>query len=223
MLRFECRMIDECDYGPGMVMRLDGGYPLGNKMRTWYSSGFDYISLDVWTEKCVYVVDSGTHEVSWWYECNDGSECNGGGVAGIRNIKWEQGVTFTTMEIYQCSISNGCATITSLKNSLAGAVTLPSAIDGVVVTAIASGAFGVDDAITAITIPATVTSIGSGAFPSRITSLSVASGNSAYYSMNNMVITRDTQEVVAMATKGNSNITIPSGVKSIGSYVGYDS
>ena len=60
--------------------------------------------------------------------------------------------------------SNGNAVITGFDNSVSGAVTLPSSIDGYKVTAIGEGVFENADDVTSILIPNTVNTIEKGAF-----------------------------------------------------------
>ncbi len=89
---------------------------------------------------------------------------------------------------YTYTISGSSATITDVAPTISGAVSIPSSLGGVAVTAIGENAFRNCTKITSITIPARVKSIGSGAFYncSGLTSVTILGsiesiGTSAFY------------------------------------------
>ena len=82
----------------------------------------------------------------------------------------ENGYTFVALESdYTYNVVNGTAVITGVAGSVTGAVEIPEIIDGYVVSAIGDYAFSGklqegNDAITSVSIPASVKSIGNYAF-----------------------------------------------------------
>ena len=93
-------------------------------------------------------------------------------------------------------------------------ITIPDSV-----TSIGSSAFDDCSGLTSITIPDSVTSIGSSAFYgcSGLTSINVSSGNTKYRSENNCMIKIDTNTLIL----GCVNSIIPYGVTSIGVYAFY--
>ena len=69
-----------------------------------------------------------------------------------------------TSGYYIYSVSNGKAEITDVTTSISGSVTIPSTLGGYPVTSIGDDAFSWSDSLTSVTIPDSVTSIGSYAF-----------------------------------------------------------
>lgn len=88
------------------------------------------------------------------------------------------------------------------------------------VLSIGSMAFDDCDALMAVTIPSSVTSIGSGAFSgcSRLTEISVEPDNKAYASMDGILYNKSKTELIQCPCGKKDVVSIPSGVKIIGSY-----
>lgn len=68
-----------------------------------------------------------------------------------------------TSGVFIYEIKNGCAVITG-NNSASGNITIPSSIEGKSVTAIEALAFSTNAAVTGVTVPSSVKSIGENAF-----------------------------------------------------------
>ena len=107
--------------------------------------------------------------------------------------------------------------ISSIELSSAGAVTIPSLLGEKPVTSIGAWAFSDCSRrhpVTSVTIPASVTSFGRGAFSlSGLTSFVVSDGNPNYKSASGALLTKGGQVLVAGV---NGDVAIPSGVTSIG-------
>ena len=95
--------------------------------------------------------------------------------------------------IFSYTIADGEATITDCDESVSGAVTIPSTIEGYPVTSIGNSAFSICYSLTNVTIPDSVTNIGDGAFfgctsltsvtiPNSVTSI----GNGAFWACYNL-------------------------------------
>ena len=103
---------------------------------------------------------------------------------------------------------------------------LSESIDNIViengVTSIGGFAFHNLDYVTSVSIPASVTNIptAEGAFRecSRLTSISVASGNSTYKSIGGVVFSKDGKELVLCPEGKTGSYSIPSGVTVIRDY-----
>ncbi len=93
------------------------------------------------------------------------------------------------------------------------AVSLPEGL-----TSICFCAFAWCDALTGVTIPASVTSIGESAFVSRsLTAINVVSGNPNYSSANGVLFDKEKSELIRYpAGKPDASYQIPAGVTSIG-------
>ena len=133
---------------------------------------------------------------------------------------------------YIYTVSDGKATIAGY-TGLGGVVVLPSMLGGYPVTTIGADAFNNAQGhlLTSVTIPNSVTSIGTSAFhdcngltsvtiPNSVTSI----GNQAYYAcgrLTSVTIGNSVTSIGAMAfyfCSSLTSVTIPSGVTSIGEY-----
>lgn len=137
-------------------------------------------------------------------------------------------VTTTAREDFEYTVSGSSATITGYKGS-GGSVNIPSTLGGATVTAIASYAFE-DAAITSVSVPSTVVSIGNGAFSNctGLTSVTLPSGLSSMGTavfkgctkLSQVNIPSSLSSIPSGTFQGCSkltSITIPSSVTSIGS------
>lgn len=114
-------------------------------------------------------------------------------------------------------IVNNTLKITEFHQDWQGTVAIPETIMGYTVTAIGEEAFAgynMAENYTAVKIPKTVTSIGSGAFcyNMNLVRIEVDPENPVYYSENNCIVEKSTMTLVA----GCKTSTIPSGIKKIG-------
>ena len=97
-------------------------------------------------------------------------------------------------------------------------VNIPSVIDGVPITSIIYWAFRGHSNLISVTIPESVTSIGSEAFLdcTSLTSINVASGNPAYSSVDGVLFNADQTVLIAYpAGKTNPTYSIPASVTTI--------
>lgn len=147
----------------------------------------------------------------------------------------------TTSGLWRYIIENGGVTTTSYDNGNAGAVTIPSSIDGFPVLEIGQSTFSDyngntntyfgNSSLTSVTIPSSVTSIGIEAFASCINLTSVTLGNSlksiGYGSfrlcsgLTSVTIPSSVTSISAYAFErcsGLTSVTIGSSVTSIGNY-----
>lgn len=135
-----------------------------------------------------------------------------------------QDFTYTT--------NNGTITITGPAcgsvGCLVGAVSIPSVINGLPVVSIGSDAFFLNYGLTQVTLPDTITSIGSGAFwacgltsivfPPGVTNIGLAAFSQCA-SLVSVTIPNGVQNIEASTffqCSSLTNITLPSGVMSIG-------
>jgi hypothetical protein len=133
------------------------------------------------------------------------------------------------LDVLTYSTANNQVTITGYTGT-GEVVIIPASINGTPVTAIGENAF-LDNSLTSVTIPDSVTSIGDGAFSgcSRLTSVSIPAGvtsigNLAFSgcsSLTSVTIPASVTSIGLGAFSGCSGLTsvsIPVGVTSIGSY-----
>ena len=119
---------------------------------------------------------------------------------------------------YAYTTNNGAITITKYTGP-GGAVTIPSAINGLPVTVIQDAAFFYCRELTSIVLLKNVTSIGGGVFPfcDRLASIEVDPANPAYYSTKDGVLFNKDKTCLVRYPGGKSgSYAIPSGVKNIG-------
>jgi len=118
---------------------------------------------------------------------------------------------------FMYTITNGTVTITAYTNS-SGSVTIPTSIKGYPVTAIAPSAFTFNDTLTSLSIPVTVTNIGTNAFYGcgYLTSINVSAGNPAFASINGILCNQN-QTILLQYPGGKtaSSYTVPATVTNI--------
>lgn len=139
-----------------------------------------------------------------------------------------------TSGYYTYEVSNGEATITGVKKSISGNITIPSMLGGYPVKSIANLAFSHCTSLISITIPDSVISIDDEAFSWCDSLKSVTMGNSvtsigysafeSCYSLTSITIPNSVTSIGDEAFESCSNltsITIPDSVTSIGDYAFY--
>ena len=100
-------------------------------------------------------------------------------------------------------------------------VTIPATLGGKPVTWIAQNAFKNCDALTGVTIPASVTDVDRWAFDgcSALSKVTVAEGNANYKSVNGMLLTKDGKTLVQGVS---GDVVIPAGVETIADSAFYE-
>lgn len=104
---------------------------------------------------------------------------------------------------------------------------IPSAVQGLPVTEIASGAFAEDTALKSVVIPASVTKIGTMAFSGKgtenaaLTSIAVAEDNPNYCARGGVLYSHDMKELIAYPAGLAGSCEIPDTVARIGPYAFY--
>jgi hypothetical protein len=114
--------------------------------------------------------------------------------------------------------ANGTVTITGYSGP-GGALTIPSTIDGLLVTGIAQDAFAAHTGLTSVTIPSSITNIAGGPFDDCIllTSIIVESSNPAYTSVGGVLFSKSMTSLVQYPRhKSGTSYTIPETVITIG-------
>ena len=143
-------------------------------------------------------------------------------IGGVRADEWtdpDTGYTWTYQIVDgMADIGNGYSL--ALSPSPAGSLTIPSVVDGCVVTGIRGYAFRGCGDLTSVSIPASVTSIDSFAFLDcmSLTDISVAARNQNYKSTGGMLLTKDGTQIVAVP-QGRTWVSIPDSVESVSSWV----
>lgn len=115
-------------------------------------------------------------------------------------------------------LSDGTAEITKYTGT-AEELTIPSDLDGYIVTRIADDTFSECGMVTGITIPNSITDIGVNTFIvcATLTYINVDVGNAKYYSENGILFNRDKTEIICYpAGRTESSYEISDDVKSIG-------
>jgi hypothetical protein len=139
------------------------------------------------------------------------------------------------------TVTNGTVTITGYW-ATSGVVVIPDTITGLPVTAIGDTAFALDDNLTSLTIPNTVTSIGDHAFsdtsltnvtiPNSVTNIgvgtfggcpylaaiSVETNNPAYTSVSGVLFNQSQTTMIDYPGGKVGSYSIPNSVTSIGDY-----
>ena len=137
------------------------------------------------------------------------SNSTGSGTAGLLLV-------VTCPYIYTISSSN-TITITGYTGT-GGALTIPSVINGLPVTAIGDNAFRNCTTLTSVTIPASIASIGVAPFIgcSNLTSINVIAPNANYSSLNGVLFNNTQTTLIEFPAGLGGSYTIPNGVITIG-------
>jgi len=138
----------------------------------------------------------------------------------------------TMLQAYTYVINAGAVTITGFSqpgSAFIPNVSIPDTINGLPVTSITNDAFELDEGLTSITLPATITNIGQAAFADCTNLISVTISNGvksiganvfqSCLSLSNLIIPASVTSIGAFAFAGCvslSSLTIPTGVTSIG-------
>lgn len=144
-------------------------------------------------------------------------------------------ISFVAFEEYLFSISDGGATIIDYLGD-GSSVAIPSAFAGYPVTAIGTGAFYGIGSLTEVTIPSSVTSIAVDVwtYPTEnsmdrtsmwafstceaLTSIIVDNANPTYSSVDGVLYSKDQSLLIKCPDGKSGDFTVPSTVKTIGSY-----
>ena len=118
---------------------------------------------------------------------------------------------------YEVSSNNSYVTITKYNGSASDLV-IPESIDGIKVKEISSYTFRYCTVLTSITLPNSLTYIGSDAFSgcTGLTSINVDINNSAYSSEYGVLFNKNKTEIITFPAGKNGTYTIPDSVTSIG-------
>ena len=118
---------------------------------------------------------------------------------------------------YEVSSNNSYVTITKYNGSASDLV-IPESIDGIKVKEISSYTFRYCTGLTSITLPNSLTYIGSDAFSgcTGLTSINVDINNSAYSSEYGVLFNKNKTEIITFPAGKNGTYTIPDSVTSIG-------
>ena len=128
-------------------------------------------------------------------------------------------VTVTVTTGLTFSFASGKATVTgfSAPSEFSGELTIPSSIGGVPVAGIAGDALVNGSAITSISIPSSVTSIGDGLFSdcAQLTAINVDAGNPVYKSAGGILYSKDGTELLSYPMGKAGDFSIPNSVTTI--------
>ncbi len=121
---------------------------------------------------------------------------------------------------YIYSVSDGKAEITGIIGEPDIDLELPSHLDGYPVTSIADAAFVGCSSIRSVTLPATVTNIGDGAFAERTNHIivNVSTDNPCYSSQNGALFNKDKTVLICYPNVNSGIYTIPDSVTEIGAF-----
>jgi hypothetical protein len=152
--------------------------------------------------------------VYYYYGATGWSSQYGGLNTVILNVP-ASAFTFTT--------NSGAITITGYAGS-GGAVMIPANTNGYPVTAIGDSAFVSEASITSLTIPASVTSIGSDVFDdcSGLTRIDVDAANPQYSSLGGVLFDKNRTTLIQYPGGLAGGYVIPAGVTGIGYVAFYD-
>jgi hypothetical protein len=118
-------------------------------------------------------------------------------------------LTFTT--------NNGAITITGFTSPTISAVTIPSTTNGYPVTSIKMWAFEGNWTVSSVSIPASVTNIGEGAFAQcqNLSAITVDSSNPAYTNLNGALFSKSQTTLIQYPGGIAGSYTIPNSVTNI--------
>lgn len=130
--------------------------------------------------------------------------------------QYVNGITWTyTVANGKASIGDGSSASRAVSVLTSGGVTIPDSLGGCPVASIRSCAFDNCSSLTSVTVPSSVTSIDSYAFPGCSGSLAiyVSEANPAYSSVNGMLLSKDGTVLIRGIV---GDVAIPDTVTSIG-------
>ncbi|MBQ3097562.1 MAG: leucine-rich repeat domain-containing protein, partial [Kiritimatiellae bacterium] len=130
--------------------------------------------------------------------------------------QYVDGITWTyTVANGKASIGNGSSASRAVSVLTSGGVTIPDSLGGCPVVSIRSCAFDNCSSLTSVTVPSSVTSIDSYAFPGCSGSLAiyVSEANPAYLSVNGMLLSKDGTVLIRGIV---GDVAIPDTVTTIG-------
>jgi len=118
---------------------------------------------------------------------------------------------------YTYTVADNKATITEFDTTYSGALSITNELGGCPVTSIGHSAFFDCKSLTAVTIPASVTSIGESAFSSpSITAINVSENNPNYASFDGALFNKDLTTLLQCPPAFSGHYTITNSVTSIG-------
>lgn len=116
-------------------------------------------------------------------------------------------------------IVDGEVTITGCTDDAPADLVIPSTIEGYPVTAIGENAFYEQNIFFTITIPASVTTIGAGAFVwAGLSSFSVAQDNPAFSTIDGVLFDKNAETLVSYPHNKKGDYVVPDSVTAIGDY-----
>ena len=123
---------------------------------------------------------------------------------------------------YFCSINDGGLSVTLTKYiGPGGAVTVPETLNGLTVTGLGATVFANNGLVTGLTIPASVTDIGDGAFAycSNLTAFAVAPLNPSFCSPDGALLTADQTTLLQYPLgRGDADYAVSNAVQTIGNH-----
>src|SRR5271165_2387200 len=117
---------------------------------------------------------------------------------------------------FNYTTNNGAITITGY-TGYGGVVAIPGTIDGLPVTSIGTNAFANRSSLTWVTIPSSVTNIGSHAFYgcSNLSAVEVDPLNSAYRTVDGVLFNKDQTMLIQCPGRKTGSYAVPDSVLSL--------